>query len=81
MTIQAGPVPVEVGLTTSSRAERFALSAGGHSHVRLEAPSTDPVVDLGVAVRGGFPAAALGNATDSRSLGVWLSFSPAPTLR
>ena len=81
VTIEAGPVPVEVGLTTSNHAERIALSAGGHGRVRLEAPSTGPVVDLGVAVRGGFPAAALGNAADSRLLGVWLSFSPAPILR
>ena len=81
VTIEAGPVPVEVGLTTSSRADQIALSAGEHRRVRLEAPSIDAVVDLGVAVRGGFPGAALGNTADSRSLGVWLTFSPAPTLR
>ena len=81
VTIEAGPVPVDVGLTTTRGAERVALHAGAQGRVRLDVPAAGRVIDLGVAVRGAFPASTLGNAADSRMLGAWLSFSPVPALR
>ena len=41
-------------------------------------PDGSAPIDLRVNVRGGFPASAIGAASDGRTLGVWLAFSAAP---
>jgi hypothetical protein len=73
--VDAGPAAVAVTLS-SPHQERVSLSAGGTHVVRVSPPSALGVVDLAVDVKGGFPATALGNRSDSRTLGVWLAFRP-----
>ncbi|MGE0363909.1 MAG: hypothetical protein AB7H93_08520 [Vicinamibacterales bacterium] len=74
VTVEAGPVPVEV--TLPAHAALGALAANERRVVPLGQAGPAGVIDLRVAVRGGFPAAALGAPSDSRTFGVRLSFSP-----
>jgi hypothetical protein len=77
INVEAGPAAAEVTVTTPERADRLTLDAKSSQQVVVEWPAAGAPIDLRVAVRGGFPAAALGNAGDSRTLGAWLAFSPA----
>ena len=76
VAFEAGPAPVELRLSaTPARSETITLAPGARRIVPLASDPVSGVVDLRVEVGGGFPAAALGNASDSRRLGVWLAFS------
>jgi hypothetical protein len=74
--IEAGPAAVTLAVT-SPAADEIALAAGERRRVRFAMPAAGWPVDLELEVHGGFPAAALGNPADSRTLGAWLVFSPA----
>jgi len=73
LTVAAGPASVAV--TLPGRALLGELAPHERRVIRLDAAGPASVIDLRVAVRGGFPAAALGAPSDSRTFGVRLSFS------
>jgi hypothetical protein len=76
LAIAAGPAAVALAITAPSRQE-ITLAAGEQRVVRLAVPAGGAPIDLGLDVRSGFPATALGGASDSRTLGAWLTFTPA----
>ena len=78
--LAAGPAPVELSVATGSRLERVALAAGATGRVALPAPDYG-VSDVRIEVQGGFAAAALGNPSDARTLGVRLEFRIEPVAR
>ena len=65
-------------LPAAAQSEMLRLQPQATGDVRLAWPDGSAPIDLRVNVRGGFPASAIGPATDSRTLGVWLAFSAAP---
>jgi hypothetical protein len=73
--VEAGPSAADVTLSASGRSERLTLAPRASQQVTVDWPTDRSPIDLEVTVRGAFPAAALGDATDSRTLGVWLAFS------
>jgi hypothetical protein len=79
--LEAGPAPVEVSVASGSRVERVTLAAAATRDVALPAPEASGVYDVRIDVRGGFAAAALGNPSDARTLGVRLGFRMAPPVR
>ncbi|MEZ5293162.1 MAG: hypothetical protein R2745_18925 [Vicinamibacterales bacterium] len=78
LTCTAGPADVEVRLDGADDGGWHPLRAGESREIAVPlAPGTG--VPIGIAVRGGFPAAALGGSpADSRWLGVAVSLSAAP---
>jgi hypothetical protein len=73
--LEAGPARVEVQLTSGGATRPLTLEPFGRERVRLQ--HSDGAVEVVIAVRGGFPASALGSPSDSRTLGVWMDFSAA----
>jgi hypothetical protein len=76
VVIGAGPTAVELAVSTPTR-QQISLAAGEQRVLHLAVPVHGGPIDLGLDVRSGFPAAALGAASDSRLLGAWLAFRPA----
>jgi hypothetical protein len=76
VAIAAGPADLELIITAPARQE-ITLAAGEQRVVRFPVPRGGGPIDLGLDVRSGFPATALGGAADSRTLGAWLTFTPA----
>lgn len=74
LAVEAGPAPVEVVMSPGGLVR---LAAGERRVVPLAGGAAVTVADLRLAVRGGFPAAALGDRSDSRTFGVRLTLSPA----
>ena len=73
LTLEAGPAPVEVALAPGFS---LPLTAGERRVVPLAGGEAVTVADVRVSVRGGFPAAALGNRSDGRTFGVRVTVSP-----
>ena len=76
--LESGAAAVEVSIATAAQSEMLRLPPQATGDVRLAWPDGSAAIDLRVNVRGGFPASAIGPATDARTLGVWLAFSAAP---
>lgn len=76
VAVAAGPAALALTITAPARQE-ITLAAGDQRVVRLAVPAGGGPIDLGLDVRSGFPATALGGASDSRTLGAWLTFTPA----
>ena len=70
------PTALELAVSAPTR-EQISLAAGERRVLQLALPPGGGPVDLGLDVRSGFPAAAVGPASDSRLLGACLTFRPA----
>ena len=75
---EAGLAAVHLRLTGSWGARDVTLEPRASATVTLgEAPGPHPIV-LRVTVQGGFPARDLGDRSDSRTFGAWVTFDASP---
>jgi hypothetical protein len=76
--LEAGPAAVDVQLTGQWGERALRLEPHASTVVPVTAAEAWTAVDLRARVTGGFPASLLGRPSDSRSLGVWITFDVTP---